>query len=277
MAGLGEKFITFRYKNPEDWWHSMLSGHAPAVPVGKMRKLFKHLPAEKHCKFCNAPFDGPFARFFKLTHQSPSRLSPTLCQLCEDMSKIVVGGAEVELTLVFADVRGSTALAETMSPTEYANLISKFFVASSNVMFKADAWVESLEGDQVSGVFIPGFVGPKHASVAIEVAREMQRVIAQLSLEGNGIGVGVGVHTGTAYVGTVGSDFGAADITVLGDVPNTTARLCSAAATGEILVSKDACSAAGLQLEKAEIRHLELKGKSHLVSVLVLNRQDYAQ
>jgi adenylate cyclase len=261
MAGVGEKFFKHKYKNPEDWWRSLLSGNAPAVPVGKMRNIFKHLPAERRCKFCNAPFDGPFKRFFRLTNQVPSRLSPNLCQLCEDISKTVLGGAEIELTLVFADVRGSTALAETMSPTEYANLISKFFVASSNVMVKAGAWVETLAGDQVSGIFIPGFVGPKHASIAIEAAKEIQRVIAQLSFGGKGIGV----------------DLGATDITVLGDIPNTTARLCSAAATGEILVSKNACTAVGLDLEKAEIRHLELKGKSLPVCVLVLNRQDYAQ
>jgi adenylate cyclase len=277
MAGLGEKFFKSRYKNPEDWWRSLLSGNAPAVPVGRMRNIFKYLPAERRCKFCNAPFDGHFARFFRLTNQVPSRLSPTLCQLCEDMSKIVVGGAEIELTLVFADVRGSTALAETMSPTEYANLISKFFAASSKVMVKAGAWVEALAGDQVSGIFIPGFVGPKHASIAIEAAKEIQRVIAQLGVGGKGIGVGVGVHTGLTYMGAVGTDSGATDITVLGDIPNTTARLCSAAATGEILVSKDACTAVGLDLEKAEIRHLELKGKSLPVCVLVLKRQDYAQ
>jgi len=69
----------------------------------------------------------------------------------------------------------------------------------------------------------------------------------------------------------VGSDKGATDITVLGDVPNTAARLCSAAVTGEILVSEDTCSAAGLEPGKAEVRHLELKGKRLPVTVLVLH------
>lgn len=82
--------------------------------------------------------------------------------------------------------------------------------------------------------------------------------------------VGAGVHTGTAYVGAVGSTQGVSDITVLGDVANTTARLASQAGAGEILDTEDTCQAAGLNLENYESRQLQLKGHSQIVPVRVI-------
>lgn len=73
---------------------------------------------------------------------------------------------------------------------------------------------------------------------------------------------GIGVHTGTAYVGAVGSSDSVSDITVLGDAANTTARLSSQAADGEILVSEETCRTANLDLENCELRVLKLKGRN---------------
>ena len=87
------------------------------------------------------------------------------------------------------------------------------------------------------------------------------------------IEVGVGVHFGTAFVGTVGSKDGATDITVLGDVPNVAARLSSAAAAGEILVSEDAYKRAEIS-GALEQRSLELKGKSQPMTVYVLKQSE---
>jgi adenylate cyclase len=84
------------------------------------------------------------------------------------------------------------------------------------------------------------------------------------------IPLGVGVHTGTAYVGSVGSKDGTMDITVLGDVANTAARLASAAQIGEILISDTAYRAADMELGTLDIRQLSLKGKNQAVSVHVL-------
>ena len=78
------------------------------------------------------------------------------------------------------------------------------------------------------------------------------------------------MHTGTAFVGSVGSDEGLVDITVHGDAANTAARLSTVAKQGEILISEAATNAAGLQTDDLEKRALELKGKSETVSVFVL-------
>jgi adenylate cyclase len=87
------------------------------------------------------------------------------------------------------------------------------------------------------------------------------------------IPVGVGIHTGRAYVGAVGSPGGMVDITALGDTPNTAARLASNAGPGEILVSRAAYQAAGLEGQAAEQRSLQLKGRSQPVEVYLLHPQ----
>ncbi len=86
--------------------------------------------------------------------------------------------------------------------------------------------------------------------------------------------VGVGICTGVAYVGVVGSSGGVTDITALGDAVNTTARLASSAAAGEILVSEAVCDAAGLGSAQFEERTLTLKGKQEPFRVRVLRAKE---
>jgi adenylate cyclase len=84
----------------------------------------------------------------------------------------------------------------------------------------------------------------------------------------------VGIHTGIGYVGAVGSSQSVSDITVLGDVANTTARLASQAGAGEILISEEACRAANLSQDQRENRVLQLKGRSQAVPVQVIRVLD---
>jgi adenylate cyclase len=83
--------------------------------------------------------------------------------------------------------------------------------------------------------------------------------------------LGVGVHTGIAFVGSVGSENGTSDITVLGDTANTAARLSTNAGIGEILISESAFQHAGYSsFDISEKRELDLKGKSNKILVNVL-------
>jgi adenylate cyclase len=116
-------------------------------------------------------------------------------------------------------------------------------------------------------MYTPGFAGHQHALGAIAAA---QRLLKETGHYGSGepwIPVGIGVHTGVAFVGSVGSKDGTIDITVLGDVPNTAARLSSTARAGEILISEHAFRAAGLEAGSLRARVVELKGKSEGVTV----------
>jgi adenylate cyclase len=209
--------------------------------------------------------------FVKLVYGlKPSKLNPQLCNTCEQFASQNQGGAEIELSLLFADVRGSTNLAEGMSAKEYSQLINRFYNTATQIMVRTDALIDKIIGDQVVGIYVPGFAGPKHARRAIEAAQELLHATGHVRYEKPWIPIGAGVHTGTAFVGSVGSEGGTSDITVLGDAANTTARLASSALTGEILISEAAYSASGLDFGQIEKRYLELKGKSYPVPVHVL-------
>jgi adenylate cyclase len=172
--------------------------------------------------------------------------------------------------LLFADVRGSTSLAETLGTAQFSQLINRFYRIASKIMVDSDALIDKIIGDQVAGIYVPGFAGAQHARRAIQAARQL------LAATGHGDGntpwipLGVGIHSGTAYVGSVGSKDGTMDITVLGDAANTAAHLASEAKAGEILISEAAHREASLDLEFLEARQLAIKGKSQAVSVHVL-------
>jgi len=178
-----------------------------------------------------------------------------------------------ELSLLFADVRGSTNLAETMSALDFSKLINRFYNTATQVMVRSDALIDKIIGDQVSAMYVPGNAGQAHARRALEAAQDILDATGHSRPEGPWIPLGVGVHTGIAFVGSVGSEGGSSDITVLGDAANTAARLASSARQGEILISDAAYTAAGVNLGELEKRQLELKGKSQPVLVHVLSIQ----
>lgn len=239
----------------------------------RQRHFFRLLPGNPRCKNCYAPFQGAGSVVVRLVYRKqPSNLNPQLCNVCERFAKQYQGGTEIELSLLFADVRGSTNLAEAMSPLEYSKLVNRFYRSASEILVWTDALIDKIIGDQVAGMYVPGFAGPGHARRALEAAQQLLHATGHGRPDGPWIPLGAGVHTGIAFVGALGSEDGTMDITVLGDAPNTAARLASNARVGEILISDAAFNAAGLDFGPIEKRHLELKGKSRPVLVHVLKQ-----
>lgn len=230
--------------------------------------IFGMLPSDPRCKLCNAPFRGIGKLLMRLIGKRQSKQNPYFCDAC--MTSAPLGGAEVELTMLFADVRGSTTLAERMSASEFSELLKRFYKVATEVLVKSDAFIDKVVGDEVIGLYVPGFAGPRHALQAIHGAQELLRVTGHGDSSGPWLPIGIGVHTGLAYVGTVGTDGILTDITALGDNVNITARLASKASAGEILISDSSFATAGLNLGNLEQRRLDLKGKSKQVGVRVL-------
>jgi adenylate cyclase len=252
------------------WLEMLVSGDI--TKERRMRSLFRRLPREPRCKNCLAPFSGIGARLVKMVYgKQPSRLNPRMCNICDEFASRHQGGAEVDIAMLFADVRGSTSLAEEMSVAEFHALIDRFYQATTQVLVETDALIDKLIGDEVSGIYVPGYAGPQYASRAVEAAHKILHATGHADPDGPWIPVGVGIHTGRAYVGAVGSPDGMVDITALGDAPNTAARLASNARPGEILVSQATYQAAGLDGQAAEQRSLQLKGRSQPVEVYVLH------
>ena len=181
------------------------------------------------------------------------------------------GGTEVEMSLLFVDVRGSTSLAETMSPSDYCRLMNRFYKAATDVLIRTDAFIDQFVGDEAIGLYFPLFTGPNHARAAVAGAQKLLLAMGYGGRQQPWIPVGVGVHTGIVFFGTIsGSEGSVTDVAALGDNVNTTARIASKAGSGEALISDVTYAAAGLDLGDLERRQLELKGKNESISVSVL-------
>ena len=253
--------------SPEEEWYKMLTEGEP-IPR-RLYHLHGLLPSDPRCKLCGSPFKGWGGFLMHLMGRDQSRYNPRFCEKCRVFEH--PGGAEVILTMLFADVRGSTALAERMSPREFSQLINRFYKVATHVLIQTDALVDRLMGDEAIGLYVPGFAGPEHPRKAIDAAQELLRLTGHQDARGPWLPVGIGIHTGPAFVGVVGAEEeSTADFTALGDNVNITARLASSAGAGEILVSEAACTASRLDTYGLEYRQLELKGKSEPFSVRVL-------
>jgi adenylate cyclase len=258
-------------------WYWYLTGEWRISPPREMmrtlelkKKIYGLLPSDPHCLECGMPMAGFGGTLLRFDGSAPSTFSSKICSGCEKFARKNESGAEVELSMIFADVRDSTALAEKIPNAEYKSLIQRFYKETSHVLVHHNSMVNRLMGDQVSALFVPRFAGKDHAKVAIKAAQEVLRITGHGSPEGPWIPVGVGLHTGMAYVGAVGSADGVNEIAVLGSAVNLCARLSSQAAAGEILLSEDAAKSAALQDDGLEKRKLMLKGISETVSVTVI-------
>jgi len=231
-----------------------------------MRRISRAIPTDPRCKLCDTPF-GPPGNLMRFIGFGPSRLNRRICRGCIHALEKRPGGAEIELSLLFADVRGSTALAEQMGSGEFSQLMARFYGAAAVAVDRRNGIVDKFVGDQVVALFIPGFAGADHAADAIDVAREL---LAQTGHDDGEpwIPVGAGVHTGVAYVGTVGEG-DAVDFTALGDSVNTAARLASCAKAGEIVISSAAAKASKLDTAGLEERTLDLRGRAGSVAAWV--------
>ncbi|HEY8438581.1 MAG TPA: adenylate/guanylate cyclase domain-containing protein [Candidatus Limnocylindrales bacterium] len=178
------------------------------------------------------------------------------------------GGAEVECSLLFADVRGSTQLAERISPRQFTKVMGRFYDTATDVLVDHDGIVDKFVGDEIIGIFVPSMASPQHAARAVDAARTLLARTGFGTQSGPWVPIGIGVNTGLAYVGSVG-DASNTEMTAMGDVVNVTARLSSVADAGEILVTTTAAAAAGLAADLPR-RALRLKGKSEATEVIVL-------
>ena len=234
------------------------------------QKLYSLLPSDPHCHECGIPMTGIGGTALRFMGSEPSSFSPRLCSACEKSARHYEVGAELELTMIFADVRDSTPLAESKGTMGFKEIIQRFYKETSRVLIEHNAMVNRLMGDQVIALFVPRFAGKDHARVAFHAAQELLKVTGHGDANGPWVPVGAGIHTGTAYVGAVGAADGVTEIAVLGSAANMCARLSSKAAAGEILISEDSVMSGNLDVEGLESRLLEMKGISQPVPVRVM-------
>jgi class 3 adenylate cyclase/DNA-binding CsgD family transcriptional regulator len=177
---------------------------------------------------------------------------------------------EVEVSVLFSDIRGFSTLAERLSARDVAAVVGKHLSAMAEVVLALGGMIDKFQGDAVMAVFGVPEPAPDHAERALRCAIAMQRRQAELNDEGwdaevPELGVGIGVNTGQVIAGTVGGG-GRLEYTVVGDAVNVAQRLQSEAEAGEIVASA-ATIAAAPDLPCEPIGPRRIKGREEPVEV----------
>ena len=234
------------------FWEAMESHR-----VRGFMRLMTRLPSEPRCSLCRAPYGGLGGKIMKPMGFGPSRKNPRLCTVCFD--KAPVGGVEMDVGILFADVRGFTTLAEDRPPDDVAALLNRFYAAGVDVLCR-HAIIDKLVGDQVMALYLPDVFEGDIAEHMLADARDL------LAAADPWIELGIGLDFGLAHVGNVGSGE-VKDFTAIGDVVNTAARLQGVAESGQIVASRRVAPG---YVDGAVVRSFELKGKSEAVDAVVL-------
>jgi adenylate cyclase len=250
----------------EEYWRDFLLHGDPAERA--FRHFLGRLPSGPRCKACAMPFSGVGMHALKLVGKHQSNRSPNLCNSCFDHMIAHKGGATIDITMLFADVRGSTTIAEGMAPTQFQDLMRRFYHIATEAVFSHDGSVDKFVGDEVVAMFFPLAAGDRHPAQAIAAARAILHETGHDQAGGPWLPVGAGVHSGPAWVGAIGDDQHV-ELTAIGDAVNTAARLASMARAGEILVSVDSARLAGLPAD-LPVSALDLKGKTQSIQVVRL-------
>jgi adenylate cyclase len=126
--------------------------------------------------------------------------NPHFCDLCETMIREHRGGAEMDIAVLFADVRGSTPMAARMRPAAFGALMQRFYLAATKVFRETDAVVDKMVGDEVLGLYFPGLTGIDYRRAAAQRrASQLLRATGHGSAEPPWLSIGIGVHTGKAF------------------------------------------------------------------------------
>jgi len=232
--------------------------------------LMRHLPSDPRCAICRAPYGGIGGRVMGRFGFAPSRKNPRLCSQC--FEKAPMGGVEMDVGILFADVRDFTSLAERQAPDAVAALLNRFYATAVDVLCE-HAIIDKLVGDQVMALYLPGLFPGEPAHHMVADARAL--LAASGYRERPWVELGIGLDFGSAFVGNVGAG-DVKDFTAIGDVVNTAARLQAAAASGEIVMSSRVHDRAGPQGAATETRELTLKGKAEPETAMV-SRLDGSQ
>lgn len=254
--------------NAEEGWRGALTepGFAPQA------RLFRWLPSNPRCPVCRAPYGLPFGPIVHLLGFGRSKRYPQLCNPCFSWMLRGRGGAEIPVTVLFADVRGSTGMAERSSASEFSVLLSRFYSLVTDAVREEGGIIDKFLGDGVMALFIPSFTEKQHAQRGLNAA---VRILRDAELP-----IGIGLNTGPAFTGFMGPTEEVTGFTAVGDAVNVAHRLGEAAGAGELIVGGDELSfSEPPPIEGGgawEQRELQVKGREEPVRAWSLRLQPAA-
>ena len=232
-------------------------------------------PQAKICKGCweqmrvPVPLRGPASIPFRAFGIRPSRMNPNTCTVCELMFTRVMKARTitVDVSVLFADLRGYTTLSQSLPPDAVSALLDAFYDECAAAIWEYDGLLNKTLGDAVMAIFNFPIRHEDHPARAVLAGQEIQRrcearraslFAENTGLAGSELGVGIGIDSGQASFGEFGRSH--RDLTAIGTVVNTAARAQSAAGAGQILVTQAVHDRAGCAVLAGQGQEYHLKG-----------------
>ena len=206
-------------------------------------------------------------------------LLPPLALPADGRSRVdFMQGSEREIAILFADIRGFTALAEGRLPYDVVFVLNRYFSAMGRAIESAGGRVDKFIGDGVMALFGIESGTQIGCREALAAARLMSERLAELNLSlraelDRPLRIGIGIHCGPVIVGEMGYGKAAA-ITAIGDAVNTASRLEALTKDYdcELVVSDETVARAGLDFSEFPHHEIEIRGKREMLAVTTFNR-----
>jgi adenylate cyclase len=203
-------------------------------------------------------------------------LLPPMAQAQDGRTRVdFAQGTEREIAVLFADIRGFTALSEGRLPYDVVFILNRYFTAMGRAVESTGGRVDKFIGDGVMALF--GVTGDADAAcrAALAAARAMSLRLIELNQSLHGeltepLRIGIGIHVGPVIVGEMGYGH-TTSITAIGDTVNTASRLegLTKEHHAELVVSTDVVARAGLQLPSSRRAEIDIRGKHERLSVAI--------
>jgi class 3 adenylate cyclase len=235
----------------------------------------------KICKGCwqqlhlPVPLRGVAALPFRVFGIRPSRMNPNTCTVCEMMFTKVMRATKVsvDVSVLFADLRGYTALSQSLSEAEIAALLDVFYDECAAAIWEHDGLLNKTIGDAIMAVFNFPIRQADHAARAVAAARDIHRrcrdqshrLAGSLDCDVERLRIGIGIDSGIVSFGEFGRSH--RDLTAIGTVVNTAARAQSAAQAGQILVTRAVRDRSTASMATSTGRLYPLKGLAEPVEL----------
>lgn len=187
-----------------------------------------------------------------------------------------LGGDKRRVAILFSDIRGFTALSETMNPDAMARHLTEYFTEMVECVFRHGGTLDKFIGDSVMAQWGAPIGEPddcdRAMSAALDMLAELDRLNVRWQAEGRPtLQIGIGLNVGDVFAGNIGSDR-RLEYTVIGDPVNVASRLCGKAGPGEVLLSDDFRAGLGDAPPLEPLPPMELKGKSQALPVYRVRR-----
>jgi adenylate cyclase len=223
------------------------------------------------CLVCGTALEGPLGLLFHLFGITRSARNPNVCNRCDAHMQ---EGRVIELSVIFADLTGFTAMTNRLGPERSYEVVDTFFKMANEVLIKNDAFIDKYIGDAVMAIFNAPIPNAKHARGATTAALGIQEGLRSVSKElGLDLQARVGVATGFARVGRLGST-DRKDYTAIGDVVNLASRLEAFAQPGEVIVDGKAFAQIAENYPNLTPETLNVRGFAEPVEVYRIGKSD---